>query len=88
MSQQNDPKKLHSVAKELLSLQKMIKKLTINMNKNNSDDYSTSVGVSESNSSRHKKSYQNEENYKPKKMFTLSKYQNNNFGLSSYASKR
>lgn len=66
----------------------MIKKLTVNFKKSNGSDYSPSVGQSETTSSRHKKSYQNEENYKPKKMFTLSKYQNNNFGLSSYGSKR
>lgn len=94
LSQQNDPKKLHSVAKELLSLQKMIKKLTNNLNTvtSNSEFPSPSEIMNQdstSSSRNNKKNHQNEENYKPKKMFTLSKYQNNNYaGLSSYGNKR
>ena len=64
----------------------MIKKLTLNVN--NFESNGVAFNTKPDTLLAFKKTLSNEENYKPKKNYTLSKYQKTSFGLSSYPGKR
>ena len=81
LSHQNDPRKLHNVAKELLSMQKLVKTMTSETSSKTQTSITNGSSNGESRKTGTEKSTKDREG---KKSFNLSKYQNSSLGGSSY----